>query len=294
MKKLLAFTIMILFISVNIIPTTGNIQSLDDTTPPVTTHTLNPPEPDGENGYYVSDVEITLNSTDNESGVDRIEYRINGENWYTMEGNNGKFTFGIDGNDILIEYYAIDNAGNEEENNSFTLDMDQTRPFIDVIRGGGFFKRKGTWYARFPCLAEDKTSGLDRVEMYIDDQYYETINGSGPYYSFIIKWEESLRTKGFFFYCYDRAGNSYLLYNDSPPLYRLGKTVVGVIRNPEISEQNVTFFAVVVFGLKYFGYIMWNPWISISMLRDFLYLNNYDGYIGKHFIYATFYDWYPE
>ena len=51
-----------------------------DTTPPRTTHALDPAQPDGDGNWYVSPVEVTLNATDNDggSGVDRTEYRFAG------------------------------------------------------------------------------------------------------------------------------------------------------------------------------------------------------------------------
>ena len=39
-----------------------------DATPPRTTHELDPAEPDGDNGWYTSPVEVTLNATDNDGG----------------------------------------------------------------------------------------------------------------------------------------------------------------------------------------------------------------------------------
>ena len=54
-----------------------------DGTPPTTIHTIKPALPDGENGYYVSDVEVTLEAADPSigcevvgSGVKEIKYKI--------------------------------------------------------------------------------------------------------------------------------------------------------------------------------------------------------------------------
>ena len=61
----------------------------EDTTPPRTTHALDPATPDGDGGWYVSPVEVTLNATDNEggSGVDTTEYRFAGdEEWTAVHG----------------------------------------------------------------------------------------------------------------------------------------------------------------------------------------------------------------
>ncbi|MBA7636884.1 hypothetical protein ES703_44512 [subsurface metagenome] len=68
-KEGLVVAVILLFVSVSVVPSTGNRISFDDITPPVTTCTLNPPEPNGNNSWYVSDVEVTLNATDDMSGV---------------------------------------------------------------------------------------------------------------------------------------------------------------------------------------------------------------------------------
>ena len=80
--KTLAVDVILLFIGMGINPAIANN---DDTTPPITTHTLDPPEPDGLNGWYVSNVNVTLTATDDMSGVNVTYYRINGgEWWYTF------------------------------------------------------------------------------------------------------------------------------------------------------------------------------------------------------------------
>lgn len=54
----------------------------EDTTAPVTTHTLKPGEPDGADGWYRRPVELSLNASDgNGIGVDRTEYRVDGGAW---------------------------------------------------------------------------------------------------------------------------------------------------------------------------------------------------------------------
>jgi hypothetical protein len=110
-----------------------------DDTKPVSSHILNPPEPDGENGWYVNDLEVTLTasdprSNDVSSGVDMIKYKVGGGSEQTIIGSTGSFliTQKHDGHDILVEYWAVDNVGNTESKHSFTVDMDQTPPTTDL------------------------------------------------------------------------------------------------------------------------------------------------------------------
>ena len=87
--KSLALGVVVLFIGMSTIPVIGSLsvekhiltkeliykseyRNDNDTTPPVTTHNLDPPEPNGLNDWYVSDVTVTLNATDDLSGVKEI------------------------------------------------------------------------------------------------------------------------------------------------------------------------------------------------------------------------------
>jgi hypothetical protein len=84
--------------------------------------------------------------------------------------------------------------------------MDQKNPIIDVE--WETFKQDGSWYVRFNCYATDSISGIDRVEMYINDELHETITGPEPSYEFTIKWSKDLKTSTFKFVAFDKAGNS--------------------------------------------------------------------------------------
>jgi hypothetical protein len=205
MKKILTLIIILMFVGIMINPSSGEILSLDDTTPPVSTHSLYPLEPDGENGYYVSNVTVTLNATDNESGVDRIEYRIDGGSWKIIPGDNGTFVISQDGNDMNIEYRAVDNVGNVESTNSFTIDMDQTPPVAEEITWEAY-KMDGIWYIDFTASAVDVTSGMDRVECIIEAGYNVTIVGAGPY-GFTMQWSDAFRNRILWVFAYDKAGN---------------------------------------------------------------------------------------
>lgn len=54
---------------------------LAGTTPPSTVHTLTPTTPNGENGWYITPVQVDLTATDLESGVKEINYQIDGGVW---------------------------------------------------------------------------------------------------------------------------------------------------------------------------------------------------------------------
>jgi hypothetical protein len=146
-----------------------------DSVAPISEHALDPAAPTGANGWYISDVTVTLTAEDGEedwqSGVDFIEYRIDGGAWQTGD------TFVISTNGMhTIDYRATDNVGNVEDPNSFDIDMDQDGPTIDLTWEAGQGKNE----IIFTATCSDADSGMDYVEFYINDVLQLTAT-SAPY-----------------------------------------------------------------------------------------------------------------
>ena len=189
------------------------IIAIDDTNPYSWVEDKDPPEPDGENGWYVSDVTITICAEDPDiqegipgSGVCGFYVSTNGEtNFYP--GDCITFVITEDG-DNFVEYCAVDCAGNvESPKNTFTIDIDQTVPEISLtydIVGGN--KWQG-WDFEFTATATDAMSGMDRVEFYLNNLIQETIEGSGPEFVWTIKYNPLPRAI-FKTIAYDQAGLS--------------------------------------------------------------------------------------
>jgi len=93
-----------------------------DNEPPVTTAILGPATPDGCNGWYVSDVTVTLNAVDREMG--ETYYSIDGGAWLLY---TGPITIGIEG-EHTIGYYSVDAVGNVETAKSVSFKIDKTAP----------------------------------------------------------------------------------------------------------------------------------------------------------------------
>ena len=260
----------------------------NDTTPPVTTHSLDPLEPDGLNGWYVSDVNVTLTATDDISGVKEIRYTINVGPEQVIPGDNGSFILSEDGDEILVKYRAIDNAGNVENWKSLTVDIDQRGPEIELIYEIVGGNRWQGWDILLTATAVDIMSGMERVEFYYNDKLQETVNGSGPYYECVIKMYPS----DFDFYSF---------------------FVRGLICNLEITEEFVNFYSIITFirlknwegppemyaiaydfaGNYEFDEIL-NPCTSTNISPGFYLFqslklpNNYSGHLGRFYISATF------
>jgi plastocyanin len=113
----------------------ASCQEQSDATPPRTTHTLVPAEPNGDNGWYTSPVEVTLNATDNDggSGVDTTEYRFAGDQAWTAY--TAPFTVDDDGRHT-IEYRSTDNEGNTESIKSVSFRIDSADPTTAALLNG--------------------------------------------------------------------------------------------------------------------------------------------------------------
>jgi hypothetical protein len=94
----------------------------EDDEAPETNAVLGPATPNGCNGWYTSDVTVTLNAQDREMGV--TKYSIDGGAWLTY---TAPFTIGIEG-EHTVSFYSIDAVGNQETTQSVSFKIDKTNP----------------------------------------------------------------------------------------------------------------------------------------------------------------------
>jgi parallel beta-helix repeat protein len=85
---------------------TKPITVLHDGTPPTTSH-------DYDDAWYAQDFVIILRGTDNESGLSETYYRVNNGSIQNIR-QNGQPLLTSEGTNSTLEYWSIDNAGNEE------------------------------------------------------------------------------------------------------------------------------------------------------------------------------------
>jgi len=172
-----------------------------DDTPPTSDHTVDPGTPDGDNGWFVSDVTVSFTADDGtepwQSGVDHIEYRVDGGSVQTGDSvtlhNDGEYD---------VEYRAVDNVGNEEAWNPVpTIKIDQTAPEIDLQ-----WESPDNENVIFTATCSDPTSGMNRVEFFIGIEYQFTAPAAP--FEWTIEWSSALEKVTFYAYAYDDAGNS--------------------------------------------------------------------------------------
>ena len=173
----------------------------------------------GENNWYTSSVQITLTAGDEYSGVKNTYYRINSGSQQTY---TSKITVS-EGGEYTIEYWSEDKVGNVEAANSKSFKIDVDIPTIGITKpDGGIYSRDRKLWPIFEnhifdwnrsfifraititTIANDGTSGIDKVEFYIDDVLKET--STGPYEWF---WDETVFFKKTIkVVAYDEAGHS--------------------------------------------------------------------------------------
>ncbi len=114
-----------------------------DTVSPLTTHLLTPETPDGQNGFYISKVQITLRSEQNAT----IHYCW--DNGSALVYKNP--IQGLEGVHTLC-YYSIDTARNIGEKASYELRIDTTKPEIEIMVTPEEPSGDYDWYNVYPSV----------------------------------------------------------------------------------------------------------------------------------------------
>ncbi len=141
-----------------------NFTEPPDQSAPVTVISLNATA--GDNGWYISDVEVTLNVTDSGgSGVAETMYSLDaGETWNTY---TAPFTITDEGESFLVLARSWDNAGNDEgppELEAFKIDktppvLTETALPAEILN----IKNGAIVYVDYSGTAEDSLSGTTRL-----------------------------------------------------------------------------------------------------------------------------------
>lgn len=129
-----------------------------DTTAP--TVSLNAPNPDGQNGWYVSNVSIGVSGSDATSGIAARRIRLNGGAWQP-----DTLTLTSDGT-FVVEAQTEDNAGNTSGIAQITIKRDATPPTADLIVSGT--TGNNGWYvtpAQVAPVGSDATSGVATAQL---------------------------------------------------------------------------------------------------------------------------------
>ncbi|MEW1719337.1 PQQ-dependent sugar dehydrogenase [Streptomyces sp. NPDC093109] len=99
-----------------------------DKTPPKVTATLNPPRPNGDNGWYTGNVSLSVTATDNGTVASR-QYSVNGGT--TWLSATSAVTLSTEGATTVL-YRATDSGGNVSEAGTLTVRIDKSGPAVTV------------------------------------------------------------------------------------------------------------------------------------------------------------------
>ena len=220
------------------------IAGIQDTTPPETTYML---EGEKEGDLYVGPVTVTLNATDDMSGVNYTMYSADSGEWSPYVGS---FVISDYGGHIVC-FYSVDFAGNveAEKNCTFTIKTPDITPpvttcTLDGELVGGVYISNVT----VTLTATDDMSGVNYTMYKLDDGNYDVYTGP-----FVVSGESSHTV---YYYSVDLAGNveaekSKTFIIDLSDIILRASLIVGQIRNLSIINNLIVFNAV---SIRYFSF----------------------------------------
>lgn len=178
-NKALVLGIIVLLVSISSLPIVGSLSAekhisnkelifesglreKNDTTPPITTISLNGTM--SQYGIFSSEVKVTLNATDDLSGVNVTYYELDGCGIKTY---TEPFMVGH-GYHALV-YRSVDNAGNVENWKHVRIEIDLIPPYVSI--GWEILENRSV---KFVSYVDDYGSGPYKAEYYIDSEYKHT------------------------------------------------------------------------------------------------------------------------
>ncbi len=150
---------------------TGPAQTTElDTTAPVTTASNGGnPAP----GWNVGQVTVTLSPYDALSGVASTHYRVDSGDWSSYS-----FPFVVMGEGVhSVQFYSVDNAGNEENVKTLTVKIDEHGP-VSTIGSSGVGTGWNRGDVKVNLTASDPLSGVQRIEYRLNTGSWLTYSGN--------------------------------------------------------------------------------------------------------------------
>jgi hypothetical protein len=144
--------------------------AVPDALAPETTAATSPSAPNGQNGWYTTNVGVTLSASDNCSGVASTEYSTDGgETWQPYAG---AFTLSAEGTNVVL-YRSTDIAGNAETAGSLVVKIDKTAPALSLTATPDrvWPANNQPFEVSVAGAGSDATSGLASVTYVVTDEY---------------------------------------------------------------------------------------------------------------------------
>jgi len=142
-----------------------------DNTPPVASlKPLDPVYMDKGTIFASPKTRYGITAEDSSAGVKEIIYYIDNDPKEKYTGN--PITIDKSGFHV-INYFAVDNAGNQSNEQSYVVNVDAGKPTVEIIESQPFIKVNDKTFARvgttFKVTAKDGESGVAKVLVKVDD-----------------------------------------------------------------------------------------------------------------------------
>jgi len=151
---------------------------MSDTTPPTTTITYSGPSYVSGGVYVNSSTIFTISASDALTDIAATYYKIDTEAWKTYSGSFN-LTARADGNHT-IRYYSVDVVSKTEAEKSLAIYLDNTPPSLEV-ESVDIAPSLTTSSITVSWTVSDGGSGLDHVEIRIDDEDYVSVEDETTY-----------------------------------------------------------------------------------------------------------------
>ena len=146
--------------------------NLGDTTPPTTTATVTSGTL-GNNGWYTSDVVVSLSATDSGSGVQSISYG-DGSIDTTVNGDTATITLTSEGQHTLL-FQSKDNAGNVESVKQVVIKIDKSAP-TNIVIDEIWYDNAENWYNTSTTAYFNNKDSLRTFRISVS--YTDTVSGT--------------------------------------------------------------------------------------------------------------------
>ncbi len=152
----------------------------------------------GSNGWYTSDVLVTLTPSDGTSGINKTQYSFDGTNWTT----GASFTISAEGVHAIY-YKSTDNAGNKETAKLIWVGIDKSGPIVSYQLSG--YRGSRGWFETDVDVTLTSSGGasglgINATQYSLDGTHWNNYTGT-------FKVGMS-RSKSVFYRCTDNAGHT--------------------------------------------------------------------------------------
>ncbi len=193
----------------------------------------------GNNGWYISDVNVTLSCSDNLSGCNVTYYCVSDTSCTPNTVYTGTFTLSYERINYVC-YYSTDNAGNQEDTKCATVKIDKTPPETEITLDG--MKQEEGYYSTdviVTLACTDNASGCNAT--------YYCISKSECTPNSIYEGKFAVTDSGYWYICYYSIDNAGLQEPTNCTSFEIRKPMLlidplGLAYDPD--SENLTIVAV--------------------------------------------------